>query len=70
MEIENLNCQRVKPKDAAKVLGIGVPQIYMEMKRGTLPIGSAIPPTKGHKKYRYFIYKAKLMEYVGIKTQE
>ena len=61
-----MECQIVNRQEASKILGMGVPEIYMRMRTGELPIGRVLRPKAGHKNYRYRIYRSMLMEYVGL----
>ena len=54
--------ERVKVKDAAKLLGVSEQFIRIGMQRGILPIGSCV---KMSSVYTYHISKARLDEYIG-----
>ena len=55
--------ERITVKEAAKVLGMTEDYVRYQMRKGTLPIGTAIKG-KG-KAYRYLIFKRKLDEFIG-----
>ena len=57
------NSERITVKEAAKVLGMTEDYVRYQMRKGTLPIGTAV---KGKGKgYRYLIFKRKLDEFIG-----
>lgn len=55
---------RLTPEQAAPILGMHPDCIRAAMRKGTLPIGHARKASTG-KGYRYDIYKALVLKYVG-----
>ena len=55
--------ERITVKEAAKVLGMTEDYVRYQMRKGTLPIGTAV---KGKGKgYRYLIFRRKLDDFIG-----
>ena len=59
---------KISVEEASGVLGISPAQIryYMRAGRFNPPIGQ-VRKVPGRKSYRYDVYKAKVMEYAGLK---
>ena len=51
-------------KETAKLLGMSENGVRVQIQRGLLPFGVAIPSVKGNE-YRYVIPKAKVYEFLG-----
>lgn len=56
--------ETVTVKEAAAVLGIAPQGVRVQLQRGILPIGQAVPSVTG-KGWRYLIFREKLNQYVG-----
>lgn len=56
--------ETVTVKEAAAVLGIAPQGVRVQLQRGILPIGQAVPCVNGNG-WRYLIFKEKLNEYIG-----
>lgn len=61
-----MECQKVKCKDAAKLLGMSVARMHALMDRNRLDIGVVIQPLPGRKKRSYEVYKNKLYKHLGL----
>ena len=59
----SMDSERITVKEAASILGMTEDYIRYQMRKGTLPIGTAIRG-KG-KAYRYLIFKRKLDDFIG-----
>lgn len=59
----NMDSERITVKEAASILGMTEDYVRYQMRKGTLPIGTAVKG-KG-KAYRYLIFKRKLDDFVG-----
>lgn len=55
--------------ETAVLLGMSDNGVRVQLQRGLLPFGQAIPSVKG-KEYRYLIPKRKVYEYLGIEVNE
>lgn len=56
--------ETVTVKEAAKVLGMAEQGIRIQLQRGLLPIGVAVPSVTGSG-WRYLIFRDKLNRFVG-----
>ena len=56
--------QRISVVDASKMLGIAPQCLRILLQKNLIPVGTAIPNTKGSG-YRYFIYSNKVNEFLG-----
>lgn len=56
--------ETVTVKEAAAILGIAPQGVRVQLQRGILPIGQAVPCVTG-KGWRYLIFREKLNQYVG-----
>ncbi len=58
--------ERVSVNEAAEILGMAPHMVRFRMKRGTLPIGKAIPPEKnGTSRWEFRVYRALLNKEIG-----
>ena len=63
--------ERIPISEAAKILGIGAPQVRNFMKRGVMPIGQVLSPNQtGKTVYTYYVYRSKLEKYIGRELKE
>ena len=65
-----VECQKVRCKEAAKLLGMSVPRMHALMDRRLIDIGVVIPPLPGNKKKSYQVYKQKLDKWLGLDEDE
>ena len=49
--------ERISTHEAAEMLGISVNFLRLQMRRGTLKIGTVIKTGSPHKEYAYLIYR-------------
>lgn len=61
--------ERVSVAEASKLLGIAPQGVRVQMQRGVLPIGKAVPSVTG-KGWRYLIYRDLLNEFIGKRDTE
>lgn len=65
-----VECQKVRCKEAAKLLGMSVPRMHALMDRRLIDIGVVIQPLPGNKKKSYQVYKQKLDKWLGLDEDE
>ena len=56
--------ERVTVQETAKILGMSQQGVRIQLQRGKLPIGTAIPSVTGNS-WRYLIFRDKLNEFIG-----
>lgn len=56
--------ERISVAETAKLLGMSPQSVRVQMRRGNLPIGKALPSVSG-KGWRYLIFREKLNEFIG-----
>ena len=56
-------------EEVAKLLGMNPQGVRVQIQRGILPFGQAVPTVRG-KGYRYIIPRAKVYEYLGIEDKD
>lgn len=56
-------------QETAKLLGMNPQGVRVQIQRGILPFGQAVPSVTGEG-FRYIIPAAKVYEYLGIKEKE
>ena len=61
-----VECQKVRCKEAAKLLGMSVSRMHALMDRKLIDIGVVIQPLPGYKKRSYQVYKNKLFKHLGL----
>ncbi|MBF1188625.1 MAG: hypothetical protein HXM02_11360 [[Eubacterium] sulci] len=59
-------CQKVRCKEAARLLGMSVSRMHALMDRKLIDIGVVIPPLPGYKKRSYQVYRSKLNKWLGL----
>lgn len=59
-----MDSQRISVADASKMLGIAPQCLRILLQKELIPVGTAIPNTKGSG-YRYYIYSNKLNDFLG-----
>ena len=65
-----VECQKVRCKEAAKLLGMSVSRMHALMDRGLIDIGVVIQPLPGYKKRSYQVYRHKLNRWLGLDEDE
>ncbi len=61
-----MECQKVRSKDAAKLLGMSLSRMHALMDRKQLDIGVVLQPLPGRKNRSYEVYKSKLYKHLGL----
>ncbi len=56
--------ETVSVEETAKMLGMSPQGVRVQLQRGMLPIGMALPSVTG-KGYRYLIFRDKLNKFIG-----
>lgn len=62
--------QRVSVEQAAKELGCSPQEVRLNMQDGTWELGEVIPPVKGKKRWKYYVYREKLDLHLGKKQPQ
>ena len=65
-----MECQKVRCKEAARLLGMSVSRMHALMDRGLIDIGVVIQPLPGCKKRSYQVYQGKLNKWIGIEDEK
>lgn len=61
--------QTLTIKETARLLGMSEQGVRVQIQRGLLPFGTALPSVTGNG-YRYLIPKNKVYEYLGIEEKQ
>lgn len=65
-----MECQKVRCKEAARLLGMSVSRMHALMDRNLIDIGVVIQPLPGCKKRSYQVYKHKLNKWLGLEDEK
>lgn len=61
-----MECQRMRCKEAAEILGMSLAKLHALMDRNLIDIGMVIQPKGGKKNREYIVYRPKVYRMVGL----
>lgn len=61
-----MECQRMRCKEAAKLLGMSLAKLHALMDRKLIDVGIVIQPKAGKKNREYIVYKPKVYKLMGL----
>lgn len=68
--LQQIQKQRVSLLDAAVEIGCAPQALREHMKKGLWDLGEVVPPDRGSKNYRYYVFRRKLDRFLGKEGEE